>query len=81
MLAQMRRGLDRGALTPAGQHPRGDIGEQAAGQPDRPDGLKLFDLGQHRLQADVSGSGLDQRQHAVLVLVHREQRLDPHDRL
>ena len=37
MIAQVRRGLDRGALAPAGQHPGCDVREQVGGQTDRAD--------------------------------------------
>lgn len=82
MLAQMHGRLDRCAGAPPDHDIRCDPGEKVGGQPDRADRLQLGDLGEHRLQAHVARSGLDQAQHVLLpflLVVDGDERLQSGD--
>ena len=67
MATQVARCFHRRACPPGRDHLRRDIGEHAAGQADRTDGLELADLGQHRVQADVARLRPDRSEHRRTV--------------
>lgn len=66
MVLEMGGRLHGGTCPPGGNHLGGDIGKQPRGQPHRPDRQKALGLGDHRVQADVAGVCLDERELGLL---------------
>lgn len=62
MGAQVGGGLHRGPQPPADEDLGRDVVEQSRRKADGAHRAQLGDLGQHRLQADIAGLGLDPRQ-------------------